>query len=239
MVYSSRDILDLVRMERGGSPIPVTNLTEVIKAGALPVLTADGIRALPIDDGRQSIQPVPQPGVGIGAGALPGTQYPLPYFPNVPVTTQPAVTAQSESVGAILAWLIANAPRIVALAGGVAGLTSLLTGGGIGGGGGSTSLVVPGTDIVLQGPGLKEPYPQMIVKEWKGNGAQFYKLLDGRIAVYNIKKKTWKAFRPKKNIVVSSDPRVGALLSVSGKIDRLMRSLAKKSTVLRYGKARR
>lgn len=99
--------------------------------------------------------------------------------------------------------------------------------------------VIPGSTVPLGGPGLAEPPSYMVVKQWNANGAQFYRLLDGRIAVYSKKRGTWKLYRPAKNIVISRNPRVKNLLSISGKIDRMMRAFARKSPVLKYGRTAR
>lgn len=231
--WTARDILDMKRMENSGNQIPITTLPAIIEAGAVPVLTSGGIRALPIDDGgRQSIQPVPMPsyispGVGIGGGALPG---------GLPAGILPAVQpAQDNNIAALLPMLLpllkAIAPQLLA-AGGGAILGGLLGGGGGGGGG----QVIPGSNVPLGGPGLAEPPAYMVAKEWHANNAQFYMLTDGRIAVYSKSKRRWKVYRPAKNLVISRNPKVNSLLQVSGKIDRLMRSLAKKSSVLKYGR---
>lgn len=70
---------------------------------------------------------------------------------------------------------------------------------------GDPATTIPGTNIILQGPGLAEPYPAMIVKEWVANGSQFYLLTDGRIAVYSKSKKRWKAYRPPKLAVIGKN----------------------------------
>jgi hypothetical protein len=90
------------------------------------------------------------------------------------------------------------------IVGGLASLFANLFDGDNGGGNGQ---VVPGTNIVLQGPGLKEP---KAVKEWsirmdskQGDfKLQFYRLADGRVACYNQRTGVWKAWRPYKMAVI-------------------------------------
>jgi hypothetical protein len=73
----------------------------------------------------------------------------------------------------------------------------------------------------------------MVTKQWVANQAQFYMLLDGRIAVYSKRKKRWKVYRPARNLVISRNPKVNSLLAVSGKIDKLMASIAKRAGMTR------
>lgn len=82
--------------------------------------------------------------------------------------------------------------------------------------------------IPLQGPGLPEPPPQMVAKEWSTGTAQFYLLIDGRIAVYSKKKKRWKVYRPQKHIVVPRNPRIGTLIRADIRTDRLMAKIGKR-----------
>lgn len=132
------------------------------------------------------------------------------------LTTQEPATAGFglEAIIAALSAIGIAIPEPITTALGIAGLTyagaqalGLGEGGGIGGinllGGDTTT--IPGTDIILQGPGLAEPYPSMIVKEWNANGSQFYLLTDGRIAVYSKRTKRWKAYRPPKLAVIGKN----------------------------------
>lgn len=152
--------------------------------------------------------PATIPGVGIGAGAgqiVPQVQ------PNIGGNIIPAVTG---GVPAVAEALGVSLPEGVLAALGAAGAlygAYQALGGGEGGGlfgnnllGGDVS-TIPGTNIILQGPGLPEPYPQQIVKEWHANGSQFYLLTDGRIAVYSKKTGRWKAFRPPKLAVIGKN----------------------------------
>lgn len=153
----------------------------------------------------------PAAGVAVGAGA--GQVVPTTTTPTTQVQPQPVM----QAVGAVPA--VADALGISLPEGLVAGLGAVgalyaayqALGGGEGGGilgnnllGGDVS-TIPGTNIILQGPGLPEPYPQQIVKEWSANGSQFYQLTDGRIAVYSKKTGRWKAFRPPKLAVIGKN----------------------------------
>lgn len=93
---------------------------------------------------------------------------------------------------------------------------------------------VPGPGwLALGGPGLKEPPAYMVVKEWRAGEAQFYKLIDGRVAVYSRKKGTWKVFRPQKHIVLSRNPKVNDLIRADRKIDVLMKALARRAGLVK------
>jgi len=119
---------------------------------------------------------------------------------DLPVA-QAGLPAVIPAIGAALAPLTAALPAVVTGAVGAAGLGALgaWAGGLFDGGPG----VIPGISIPLGGPFLPEPPAAMVAKEWNTGTAQFYQLIDGRIAVYSKKKGTWKAYRPAKHIVVS------------------------------------
>ena len=124
----------------------------------------------------------------------------------------------ATAIGAGAAWLGAQALGL-GEGGGIGGLN--LLGGDVG--------VIPGTMIPLGGPGLPEPPAHMVAKEWSTGTAQFYMLIDGRIAVYSKKAKRWKVYRPKKHIVLSSNPRIGTLLRGVSRTMRLFNSITKKA----------
>lgn len=93
--------------------------------------------------------------------------------------------------------------------------------------GGNGGAVIDG--IPLGGPGLAEPPAEMVAKEWSTGTAQFYQMLDGRIAVYSKKKRRWKVYRPSKHIVVPRNPRIGTLLRADKRTDRLMARIGKRT----------
>lgn len=140
----------------------------------------------------------------------------------------PGAAALIPAAGTALAGWVGALPAVATGAIGAAGLGALgAWAGGLFGGGGAA--VIPGTNIPLGGPFLAEPPAAMIAKEWNTGTAQFYQLIDGRIAVYSKKKKTWKAYRPAKHIVVSKNPRMGTLLRASSRIDKLWSGINKKA----------
>jgi len=140
---------------------------------------------------------------------------------------QAGLPAVIPAIGAALAPFAAALPAVATGAIGAAGLGALgaWAGGLFDGGPG----VIPGTSIPLGGPFLPEPPAAMVAKEWNTGTAQFYQLIDGRIAVYSKKKGTWKAYRPAKHIVVSRNPRMGTLLKASRRIDKLWSGINKKA----------
>jgi len=86
--------------------------------------------------------------------------------------------------------------------------------------------------IPISGPGVPEPPHQLVAKHWhwqvesKKYGAfyMFYwKLIDGRMMSYHSPTKTWKIWRPKKHIVISSNPRIKML----AKLNRLNKRVEK------------
>lgn len=135
----------------------------------------------------------------------------------------PRIIAFIGGLGVPLPGWLAAAVGIGAAAIGAVGVEKMVNGG--------TQLVnVPGPGwLPLGGPGLKEPPAYMVVKEWRANNAQFYKLLDGRIAVYSRKKQTWKVFRPARHIVISRNPKVNNLLKADKKINALMEVIARRA----------
>jgi len=93
------------------------------------------------------------------------------------------------------------------------------------------ALAAPGTDLAVGheawvngvptgGPGVPEPPKYMIAKAWnvkvdsKQYGTfrmQYFRLIDGRCMSYHSPTRTWKIWKPKKHIVISSNPRVKML----------------------------
>lgn len=167
-------------------------------------------------------QDIPITTAGIGGGG--GGSAPAIAVPP------PAVMGAAAAIPGVATALGISLPEGVLAALGLVGAVYggyQALGGGEGGGilgnnllGGDVS-TIPGTDIVLQGPGLPEPYPRQIVKEWVANGSQFYLLTDGRIAVYSRSKRRWKAYRPPKLAVI------GKNLPSHKMITRLRRNLKK------------
>jgi hypothetical protein len=127
----------------------------------------------------------------------------------------------------------------------------LLTGGGngagIGGSGMTTGMsadtysqaVTGGTNVAgvpFGGPGVPEPPAGMVAKTWKTKAfshtageywVYFWKLIDGRVLCWNAAKREAKMWKPKKNMVLSSNPRLPDLLRFSKKANRLLFKLDK------------
>lgn len=99
--------------------------------------------------------------------------------------------------------------------------------------------VVPGAvpatgvgGVPISGPGVPEPPRAMVAKQWNivthsatyGTfRVYFFKLIDGRIMCYNPSVKEWKIWRPKKNLVLSANPRLKDLK----KLDRIYTKMTK------------
>lgn len=82
------------------------------------------------------------------------------------------------------------------------------------------------------GPGVAEPPASMVKNRWETRvydnklgyiKLNFYALTNGQIAMYHNYKKYWKLWRPKKNVVISSNPRLKDLK----KLDRLYAKMQK------------
>lgn len=84
---------------------------------------------------------------------------------------------------------------------------------------GQVSPALPGAGG-LPGAGVGVAYA------WNTGTATFYRLTDGKIAVQR-KNGTWKTYRPKKHIVVSSNPRMGTLIKATKKLNKLNARLGK------------
>lgn len=156
---------------------------------------------------------------------------------------------QAGGLGGILGFLGTAA---LGLAAGVltddpiSSLSSIVGGGGGGVGGvvlasepelRSRSGIVDGVSV--GGPGVPEPAAQLVAKYWKtlhrsndqGNfWVHHWILKDGRWLTFNPRKDEWQIWRPKKNIVISSNPRLSQL----AKLNRVYHRVGKQ--VMRYGK---
>lgn len=105
--------------------------------------------------------------------------------------------------------------------------------------GGNGGGVLPGAPVPtvvngvpISGPGVPEPPGYMISRHWKvkvesqkyGTFQMYYwSLTDGRQMSYHSPTKTWKIWKPKKHIVISSNPRVKML----AKLNRLNKRVEK------------
>ena len=89
--------------------------------------------------------------------------------------------------------------------------------------------------VPISGPGVQEPPAAMVAKAWNvavhsntyGTFRMYYwKLHDGRIMSYNGTVKEWKIWRPKKHIVISSNPRVktlGKLAKLNKRVEKMLK----------------
>jgi len=149
----------------------------------------------------------------------------------------PAITALARVLGKSVSWVRANWPKISA---GLAGLTGGLA---------VTDLMSPDdplpffpdgdTSMVPYQPGANLPLMfgrgiprEWIAYTWDTGTAIFYRLIDGRIAVQR-KNGTWKVYRAKKHIVISSNPRIGTFNKAAKRFDKLEKRLTKKVYVRR------
>ena len=69
---------------------------------------------------------------------------------------------------------------------------------------------------------------QQIVKTWSTGTAQFYMFQNGMIGCFK-KDGRFKAWRPKRHIVISSNPRLGNLLKGAKKVNKLLLDLDKQA----------
>lgn len=122
------------------------------------------------------------------------------------------------------------------IGGGLAAVGALTRGNGAGGGaaGGGYYGALQGSDftfkgVLFQGPGVKEPHPAQIIKDWyiqvNNHKLHFFSLLGGRMACVDEETGKVSVWRPKKNIVLSSNPRIPQLLKAAKKIDNTFLAL--------------
>ena len=134
-------------------------------------------------------------------------------------------------------------PAIAAISAGIGALLPVGPGGEVIPGAGSPTpgagvVTMPGgrqiaiDGIPVGGPGVPEPPKYMIAKEWNvkvdskqyGTFRMYYFMLhDGRCMSYHSPTKGWKIWKPKKHIVISSNPRVKML----SKLNRLNKRVEK------------
>lgn len=201
----------------GGINVDLSKLAQAIKAGDVPPPDwfRPGERLTPEVQKRwRAGDPVSviQTGFTDGIGTLPDFQLsPTPHFdPAHPLYT-PAV---STAIGPTHADVVPG--RLMAVDG-----------------------------VPISGPGVPEPPPGMVAKQWSVAVHSntygtfrifFFKLLDKRVMCYNPSTKTWKIWRPKKNIVISSDPRMSTIRKLERTYNRVIVKLARKSKALKLAK---
>ena len=163
-----------------------------------------------------------------------GSSYAPGYLPGVEATLPIMGAGMNPLLGAgitaALGWIgseLMPGNLLPIGGGGGMGNAPILTGGGGGNGGGGSAAMVP-----LVGPGVKEPPNDMVKKRWETRvydnelgyiKLNFYALVDGRIMMYHNYRKYWKIWRPKKMVVLSSNPRLSHLR----KLDRVYKRTQK------------
>jgi len=112
------------------------------------------------------------------------------------------------------------------LAGGVGGALQGLLGGGLGAGqtmgfgpGGGMQQGFPGMGVQQGGAA-----PQGVAYSWNARGQVFYRLSDGRISTQK-RNGLWKTWRPRRNIVIGTNPRINSARRVIKLARRLERRL--------------
>lgn len=98
----------------------------------------------------------------------------------------------------------------------------------------------------IGGPGVPEPAAG-VLKQWKTKAfandvgeywVYYFKMMDGYTLCYNGRKKEWKRWKPKKNIVISRDPRLSTVRKAERAVFGTLKRLAKKSDYLALQKRR-
>jgi len=236
-----------------------------MKAGALPsdqgYISLETARTLmkpgdtPSDLMRESVpavggQPITQVQQ---AGLFPGLdEYLKRLLPSIGITEMPteissAALPVAVGGGGLLPAVLGAGKSLLPVAAGAAG--AALLGGMVGGGGGGEYTLQSGLPFTPQegflGIGVAEPPQAMVAKHWVilthandiGNYyIYFWKLIDGRITMYNPRLQEWKIWRPKKNIVISSDPRISMINKLERTYNKVIRKLAKKSKALKLAR---
>lgn len=190
-----------------------------VSAPGLPVGMPTGGFLTPEQERALTLDPM--------APILPGSQ-PLPPPGVVPgdVSTYPIAQA-GFGLAAALPWIVS---------GGLA-LFDWFGGGGILDPGQAPPSAPGMPGVPLVGPGVPEPPNSMVKSRWETRvydnqlgyvKMNFYALTDGRVAMYHNYKKYWKIWRPKKNIVLSSNPRLRDLRKferVHNRFQKIMKKL--------------
>ena len=123
-------------------------------------------------------------------------------------------------------------------------------GGGVTSGGGSAmtknNYGIGGGVMDALGIGVPEPADGTWEKRWniavnsvKFGGTwrvYFWKMWDGYTLCYNPRTGGWKRYKPRRNIVLSSDPRISNIARAERAVQGKLRRLAKKSKTLKLAK---
>ncbi len=218
--YPSEEAMQKCMLSVAGSSKAAYDLTQcsiaswggiVAPIGGSPPLPVTPISVSPVNGWAD---PFPPTGVNGGPVAVPIPMPGLPPVSATPVGWQGLVTSALTGLG-------------------VAAFHQLLGNGGNGGNGGGA--IVPWTKTPWPWD-VAEPPAGMVKKRWETRvydnelgyiKLNFYALTDGRIAMYHNYKKYWKMWRPKKHIVLSSDPRMSNLRKLDRVYKRTQKTLRK------------
>ncbi len=156
--------------------------------------------------GEEFMPPAEPPIMQAGAGALMA----IPAVAGVAARVLPRVV---PALARVAPWIAAGAAGY--------GVSEMMEG---------EPGAIPGTAIPVQEGFL--PWQQDIIPDewvaysWNTGTAVFYRLIDGRIAVQN-KMGVWKVYRPKKHIVLSTNPRISQVNKLFRTCDKFTKKLAK------------
>lgn len=108
----------------------------------------------------------------------------------------------------------------------------------------SSQTVTSGTTVngvSFGGPGVPEPPAAIVAKAWKTKAfsktageywVYFWRLTDGRMMCWNAAKRQVSIWRPKKNVVISTDPRMSQIKRLERTYHKTITKMARKSNDL-------
>lgn len=206
--------------------------------------------------------PTPAGGMPAGRAGRPARYLPGPgvtAVPNLPVRGLPPIQAGVGAVIPAVAGLLTRYGPTALRWAGIGGVGYAL---GEAGGdqppGAAVATVAPGAAPSAIGfaPGISpygitqfnvpEPALGTYMKHWKirvnaTHGSftvYFWKMWDGYTIMWNPDGQYWKRWKPRKNIVLSSDPRLSSIRKIERAYMSKIRSLAKKSRMLKLERGR-
>ena len=245
-IEPSKEVYDLLK---AAAPITAGGAGGLVKTGAPisvevePLVRKEGILGTYFTEKNPQITALglEQMGIPIG-GSIPGW---------VKLLAGAGATAAGGGVLGSLLGLVSGGGSWSSVLG--QGMNLLTGGGSAGGNGGSmtTGTSVDGatslSSVPFGGPGVPEPPAGMVAKQWKTKAfsgtkgeywVYFFKLIDGRIICWNEAKREAKMWRPKKNMVLSNNPRLPDLLRFSKKANKMLFKLDKQADKARRQFAR-
>lgn len=210
-------------------------------------------------NGRDQAVPV---GLAERGAGLPGqTVSPVAFLSALPPPITPSEALMRQKASAPIMPALGGPAAVPALIGmAAAAATTPAVIGALANGGGGVSPegytigpthadVVPGrlgivNGVSVSGPGVPEPPPGMVAKQWSVAVHSntfgtfrifFFRLIDGRVMMYNPSIKGWKIWRPKKPLAVMYRGRttLSQAVKVQKYLDRMWRQVAKKTKQLK------